>query len=60
MSTVISQRGSLGVRAGRSVSSLAIRLAVPVVLVIAWEVATQAANNLFFPPPSEPRYRKVN
>lgn len=53
MSTVISQRGSLGVRAGRSVSSLAIRLAVPVVLVIAWEVATQAANNLFFPPPSE-------
>lgn len=52
MTAVIAERPSIGARAGRQMGNLAIRLAVPVALVVVWEVATQTANNLFFPPPS--------
>jgi ABC-type nitrate/sulfonate/bicarbonate transport system permease component len=45
--------GRAGGRARRTAASTAQRIAVPVVAVLAWEVAARAATSPFFPPPSE-------
>lgn len=41
-----------GRKAGRAVGSVLLRAIAPLVVLVAWEVATQSAQSLWFPPPS--------